>query len=134
MHFLFCSISHLPFLLPSLQVKRVLFSIEAGMAMISLQGAYARSFMQCLEPQHTPAHSMRFMRIVCLLELGFFREYRRLISDNVLWLGSNFASTNSDFYRNPERRESYGCIVATMAADRYDFIDQGRIFVFPNKP
>jgi hypothetical protein len=70
-----------------------------------------------------------YMRIVRLLELAFFQEYRRLINDNVLWLGSNFASTNSDFYRNPERRESYGCIVATMAALQYNLKDGQKLFV-----
>jgi hAT family C-terminal dimerisation region len=111
------------------QVKAVLFTIETGGAAISLQGVFAKRFFQHLHPQHNPPHNLMYMRMVRLLELAFLREYRRLIDDNVLWLGSNFASTNSDFYRNPERRESYGCIVATMAALRYTFNDGRKIFV-----
>jgi hypothetical protein len=111
------------------QVKAVLFTIEAGVAAIALQGVYAKRFFQHLDPLHKPPHNLMFMRIVRLLELAFFKEYRRLIDDNVLWLGRGFASTNSDFYKNPERRESYGCIVATMAAIRYDFKGGQKLFV-----
>lgn len=107
----------------------MLFTIESGIAAISLQGIFAKRFARHLDPLHNPPHSMMYMRIVRLLELAFFREYRRLINDNVLWLGTNFASTNSDFYRNSERRESYGCIVATMAALRYNFKDGRKLFV-----
>ena len=78
---------------------------------------------------HVPPHSLLYMRILRLLQLSFQREYLRLIDDNILWLGSNFASTNSDFYKNPERKESYGCIVATMAAFKYDFKEGRKLFV-----
>jgi hypothetical protein len=107
----------------------VLFTIEAGISAICLHGPYAKRFVRDLDQQHNPPHSLMYMRIVRLLELAFFQEYRQLINDNVLWLGSNFASTNSDFYRNPERRESYGCIVATMAALRYNFKEGRKLFV-----
>lgn len=106
-----------------------MFTIEAGIAAISLQGVFAKRFVKNLEPCHVPPQNKPYMRIVRLLELAFFREYQRLIDDNVIWLGSNFASTNSDFYQNPERRESYGCIVATMAALRYNFKDGRSMFV-----
>ena len=115
-------------LLP-IQVKAVLFTIEAGIAAIALQGPFARKFMKHLDPLHHAPHNLLYMRIVRLAELAFRHEYRRLIDDNVLWLGSNFASTNSDFYRNPERRESYGCIVANMAAYQYFFKDGSKLFV-----
>ena len=69
------------------------------------------------------------MRLVRLLELAFFREYQRLINDNIVWLGQGFAATNSDFYKNPERRESYGCIVANMPGFKYTFIGGQKLFV-----
>jgi hypothetical protein len=103
--------------------------VEAGIAAISIQGAFAKRFTRFLDTNHTPPQNKAYMRIVRLLELAFFREYKRLIDDNVLWLGSNFASTNSDFYSNPERRESYGCIVANMSAMRYSFKDGRKLFV-----
>jgi hypothetical protein len=112
-----------------MQVKSVLFTIESGMAAIALQGCFAKRFVRFLDPNHTPPQNRAYMRMVRLLELAFFREYRRLIDNNVLWLGSNFASTNSDFYSNPERRESYGCIVANMSALRYTFKDGRKLFV-----
>jgi hypothetical protein len=46
-----------------------------------------------------------------------------------LWLGSWFASSNSDFYQCPERREAYGCIVANMFSHEYYFKDGHRLFV-----
>jgi hypothetical protein len=90
---------------------------------------FARSFFGFLDERHTPPQNVVYMRIVRLLELAFFREYGRLIEDNVLWLGNSFASTNSDFYRNPERRESYGCIVANMSALKYHFEGGRKLFV-----
>ena len=111
------------------QVKAVLFTIEAGIAATSLQGVFAKDFVQHLEPRHIPPQNMAYMRIVRILELAFYHEYFRLIADNIVWLGSNFASTNSDFYRNPERRESYGCIVATMAAKRYNLKNGRTAFI-----
>jgi hypothetical protein len=110
-------------------VKAVLFTVEAGLAAIAVQGVFAKRFFCTLDPRHVPPHNLAYMRIVRLLELAIFREYRRLIDDNVLWLGTNFASTNSDFYRNSERRESYGCIVATMASLRYNFKNGRSLFV-----
>jgi hypothetical protein len=68
---------------------------------------------------HVPPHSIAFMRIIRLLEKAVFREYKRIIADNLLLYGSNFVSTNSDFYMNSERRESFGCLVANTLAQRY---------------
>ena len=111
------------------QLKVVLFSIEAGLAAIAVQGVFAKKMFRFLCPLHNPPQNLAYMRMVRLLEQAFFREYRRLIDDNVLWLGSNFASTNSDFYSNPERRESCGCIVANMAGKQYTFKDGRKLFV-----
>lgn len=111
------------------KVKAVLFGIEAGLAAVAVQGVFAKRFFRFLCPLHNPPQNIVYMRMVRLLELAFFREYRRLIDDNVLWLGSFFASTNSDFYSNSERRESYGCIVATMASHQYSFKDGRKLFV-----
>jgi hypothetical protein len=61
------------------------------------------------------------MRITRLLEKAVFREYHRIVADNALLYGTDFASTNSDFYTNKERRESYGCLVANMLAQQYLF-------------
>ena len=110
-------------------MKAVLFTIEAGLAAITLQGDYAKRFVRHLHPLHKPPQNLSFMRIVRIVEQAFFREYSRLIDDNVLWLGSGFASTNSDFYKNAERRESYGCIVANMAAYQYEFSQGRKLFV-----
>ena len=89
----------------------------------------AKLFCRHLHPLHVPPHNLAFMRMVWLLDLAFFREYKRLIEENVLWLGTRFASTNSDFYQCPERREAYGCIVANMCSYRYHFKDGRRLFV-----
>jgi hypothetical protein len=59
------------------------------------------------------------MQIVRLLEQAIFREYHRIVNDNVLLYGTDFVSTNSDFYTNKERRESFGCLVANMLAQQY---------------
>jgi hAT family C-terminal dimerisation region len=111
------------------QVKLVLFAIEANVAAVALQGTMAKQYFRHLVPAHRPPQNLPFMRLVRLLDLAFFREYRRLIDDNVLWLGNRFASTNSDFYQCPERRESYGCIVSNMCAWKYFFKDGRQLFV-----
>jgi hypothetical protein len=111
------------------QVKAVLFAIESNMAALALQGQMAKRFMRHLDPLHTPPQNVPFMRMVRLLDLAFHREYQRLIDDNILWLGQRFASTNSDFYQCPERREAYGCIVANMCSKRYHFKDGRRLFI-----
>jgi hypothetical protein len=46
-----------------------------------------------------------------------------------LWLGNRFASSNSDFYQCPKRREEYGCIVANMFSHEYYFKDGRCLFV-----
>ncbi len=61
------------------------------------------------------------MRILRLLEEAVFREYRRIVCDNARLYGGDFASTNSDFYTNKERRESFGCLVGNLLAQRYHF-------------
>ena len=99
------------------------------MAAIALHGTMAKLFFQTLNPMHNPPQNLPFMRIVRLLDQAVDREYRRLVNDNVEWLGTQFASTNSDFYQCPERRESYGCIVANMCAVRYRFNDGRWLFV-----
>ena len=111
------------------QVKAVMFTVEAGMAALALQGVFAKRFFEGLHPLHKPPHSLMYMRILRLLELAFSKEYLRLIDDNVIWLGRDFAATNSDFYQNPERRESYGCIVANMPGMKYSFNGGQRLFV-----
>jgi hypothetical protein len=88
-------------------------------------------FFRCLDPSHTPPHRVAFMRILRLLEAAVFRELKRLVSDNFLLYGSNFASTNSDFYTNTERRESFGCLVANMLAPLYHFEVRNFSFVVP---
>ena len=89
----------------------------------------AKNFFCHLHPLHKPPHNRAYMQMVRLLDQAFFREYQKLIDENVLWLGSRFASTNSDFYQCPERREAYGCIVANMCSYRYHFKDGRRLFV-----
>jgi hypothetical protein len=106
-----------------------LFAVEANIAAVALQGAMAKQFFRMLEPLHTPPQNLPFMRMLRLLDLAFYREYKRLIEDNVVWLGSSFASTNSDFYVCLERRESYGCIVANMCAMKYHFRNGRHLFV-----
>jgi hypothetical protein len=59
------------------------------------------------------------MRIVQLLEQAVFREYHCIVNDNVLLYGTDFVSTNSDFYTNKERQELFGCLVANMLVQQY---------------
>jgi hypothetical protein len=59
------------------------------------------------------------MRIVILLEQVVMKEYKRMVGENALLYGVDFASTNSDFYTNKERRESFGCLVSNMLGQRY---------------
>jgi hypothetical protein len=61
------------------------------------------------------------MRLTLLLEQAVFREFHRIVTDNALLYGSDFASTNSDFYTNKERRETYGCLVSNMWLQQYVF-------------
>ena len=56
-------------------------------------------------------------------------EFRRLIDDSVHEFGTNFCSSNSDFYWNRERKESYGCIVTNMMSKRYIFKDGRKLFI-----
>ena len=99
------------------------------MAALALTGTMAKLFFQHLNIKHKPPQNSVFMRMVRLLDQAFFREFRRLIQDNILWLGSDFASTNSDFYQCPERREAYGCIVANMCAKKYHLNDGRQLFI-----
>ena len=100
-------------------VRAVLFSIDSNCATSCLQGSFALRFFQCLNKMHTPPYRVAFMRIVRLIQQAVFREYKRIICDNALSYGSKFVSTNSDFYTNSERRQSFGCIVSNMLAQRY---------------
>jgi hypothetical protein len=99
------------------------------MAALALQGTRAKLFFNHLDDRHRPVQNLPFMRIVRLLDLAFFREFKRLIDDNICWLGSQFASSNSDFYQCPERKESYGCIVANMCAKKYHLKNGQHVFV-----
>lgn len=96
-----------------------MFCIEANCSTSSLMGTYAIRFFQLLDPAHVPPHRVAFMRLTRLLEQAVFREYHRIVSDNAQLYGADFVSTNSDFYTNKERRESYGCIIANMLAQQY---------------
>jgi hypothetical protein len=98
-----------------------MFAVESNSATSSLHGTLATRFFQSLDPSHVPPHRLAFMRIVRLLEKAIFREYHRLVADNALLYGANFASTNSDFFTNKERRESFGCLVGNMLSRRYIF-------------
>lgn len=99
------------------------------MAAMGLQGERAKLFFNHLDKAHKPPQNLPFMRLVRLLDLAFFREYKRLIDDNVCWLGSMFASTNSDFFQCPERKESYGCIVSNMCAMKYILNNGQHVFI-----
>jgi hypothetical protein len=61
--------------------------------------------------------------------MAFHCKYQQLIDDNVFWLENRFASSSSDFYQCPKRREAYGCIVANMFSHEYFFKDGHCLFV-----
>ena len=105
----------------TLQVMSAMFCIEANCATVSLHGNLALRFFRSLDPSYSPPNRLAFMRIVRLLDQAVMREYRRIISDNAILYGSNFVSSNSDFYTNKERRESFGCLVANTLAQQYVF-------------
>jgi hypothetical protein len=96
-----------------------MFCIEANCATICLKGKNALGFFQSLDPLYVPPHRIAFMCIVRLLEQAVTREYHCIVKDNVLLYGTDFVSTNSDFYTNKERCESFGCLVANMLAQQY---------------
>ena len=96
-----------------------MFCIDSNSAASSLQGTFAQNFFQSMDPSHVAPHRLAFMRIVRLLEKAVFQEYNRIMNDNALQYTSNFCSTNSDFFTNKERRESYGCLVANMLSQRH---------------
>jgi hypothetical protein len=98
-----------------------MFCIESNCATVSLQGTHAIRFFRLLDPSHMPPHRVAFMRLTRLLEQAVFREFHRIVTDNALLYGSDFASTNSDFYTNKERRETYGCLVSNMLSQQYVF-------------
>jgi hypothetical protein len=106
-----------------------MYCIEANCATASLQGRHALRFFRSLCPTYSPPSRLAFMRIVRLLDQAVLREYRRIIADNVIQYGMKFASTNSDFYTNKERRESFGCLVANTLAQQYVF-EVSRLSVF----
>ena len=96
-----------------------MFCVEANCASSSIQGRFALSFFRSLDPTHVPPQRIAFMRLIRLLEHAVYREYHRIVMDNAILYGGNFASSNSDFYTNKERQESYGCLVANMLAQQY---------------
>ena len=100
-----------------------MFCVEANCATVCLHGRSALRFFRSLDPSHTPPQRIAFMRIVRLLEQAFFREFKRIVVDNFLLYGSNFVSTNSDFYTNRERRESFGCLVSNMMGSQYTYFE-----------
>jgi hypothetical protein len=101
------------------QIKSVMFAIEANSSVASLQGPLAKRFFQELDPMTKPPQRIVFMRIVRLLEEAVIREYKRIVNDSAVLLEKDFCCSNSDFYTNPERRETFGCIVSNMQACRY---------------
>ena len=103
------------------QVRGVMFCVEANCATVCLHGRSALRFFRSLDPLHTPPHRIAFMRLVRLLEQAISRELKRILSDNILLYCSNFVSTNSDFYTNKERQETFRCLVANMLAQVYVF-------------
>jgi hypothetical protein len=62
-----------------------------------------------------------FIQIIPLLGKAVLREYQRIVNNTALLYSFDFVSTNSDFYTNKERRESYGCLVANMTAQQHIF-------------
>jgi hypothetical protein len=98
-----------------------MFCVEANCATVCLQGTDAIWFFQLLEPAHVPPHRVTFMQIICLLDKAVLREYQQIVNDNALLYSFDFVSTNSDFYTNKERGESYGCLVANMTAEQRIF-------------
>lgn len=102
-------------------IRGVMFCIESNCATVSLQGRFAQRFFSSLDPSHIAPQRIPFMRIVRLLDMAVSREFQRIVNDNFLLYGSNFVSTNSDFFTNSERRESFGCVVANMLGQRYYF-------------
>lgn len=106
-----------------------MFCIEANCATVSLQGRFASRFFSSLDPNHIAPQRVPFMRIVRLLDEAVVREFKRIVNDNFLLYGSNFVSTNSDFFSNSERRESFGCIVSNMLGQRYFFEDGRTLFM-----
>ena len=106
-----------------------MFCVEANCATVALQGRFARHFFESLDPYFIAPQRLCFMRIIRLLEKQVFQEYKQIINDNFLLYGSNFISTNSDFYTNSEQQESFGCIVANQLAQRYIFHDGRKLFM-----
>ena len=115
------------------QTKAVMAAIEQNSAAISLQGTFAKRYYQELDPLHKSPQNKPFMRIVRLLEEAVKIEYKKIVQDNVLVFGTNFACSNSDFYTNKERRDMFGCIVSNMQAKQYHLVVRvplGMIFHF----
>jgi hypothetical protein len=102
-------------------VRSVMFCIEANCSTVALQGRFAQRFFSLLDGSHAPPQRLPFMRIVRLLQQAVFREFARIVNDNLLLYGSNFLSTNSDFYTNSERHASFGCLVSNQLAQKYIF-------------
>jgi hypothetical protein len=73
------------FWLLSTQFKAVFFAVELDMSALALQGPMAN---RQLDPLQKPAQYVPFMGLVQLLDLAFHPKYKRLIDDNILWLGS----------------------------------------------
>jgi hypothetical protein len=110
-------------------VRCVMFCVEANCATVAVMGRFANRFFNCLDPTFIPPQRLPFMRIIHLLEKALFREFQLIVNDNYLLYGNNFVSTNSDFYTNSERRQSFGCLVSNMLAKRYVFIDHRKLFM-----
>jgi hypothetical protein len=81
-------------------------------------GPSRQRFLQLLKPAHVPPKRFAFMRIVRLLDKAVVRDYQWIVNNNALLYGSDFVSTNSDFYTKKEQCESYGCLVASMTAQQ----------------
>ena len=101
------------------QLKAVMYAVEANSSAASLHGPFAKRYIEHLDPRTKPPHRIVFMRFVRLLQQAVQREYKRIIRDAAAVFGSSFACTNSDFYTNAERRETFGCIVSNMQAKQF---------------
>jgi hypothetical protein len=105
----------------SLSLPLYLLGIESNCATVSLQGTHAIRFFRILDPGHMPPHRVAFMRLTRLLEQAVCREFHRIVRDNALLYGLDFALPNSDFYTNKERGENFGCLVSNMLLQQYVF-------------
>jgi hypothetical protein len=109
--------------------KRVLGVMAAVATRVPLNvfsNIYMRNYLGLLDPKHRPPHHLEINRIIeVMIDCGF-SEFVKIVEEQRTLLRHGFISLSSDFVTDSVRRESYGCVIADLVANKFEMAD-GRV-------